>query len=141
MSNDATLDVRHARDLLERAGGLGLDARPRCRRSGITAVPDLTICTFDAERAASLMPGMTCPGKLVPYLKRDALAVPAKAVFTDPLDEENKYVWVLGADATPRKRRVAVGRKSDQKVEIVRGLKPGETVSLEEPKPTADQGK
>ncbi len=52
MSDAATLDVRHARHLLAHAGGLGLGPRPRRRRSGVPAVPDILICTFDAERDA-----------------------------------------------------------------------------------------
>lgn len=50
MTTAAVLDVRHARGQLERAWNLGLGVRPRRRRSGVPAVPDIIICTFDAER-------------------------------------------------------------------------------------------
>jgi multidrug resistance efflux pump len=40
--------------------------------------------------------GMACSVKLVPYLKADALTVPASAVFADEADEDRHHVYVRG---------------------------------------------
>jgi multidrug resistance efflux pump len=81
----------------------------------------------------ALMPGMTCTVKLVPYLKAEALTVPAAAIFADELDEERHYVSVMGAGHKPLKRYVKVGKKTDQKAEILEGLKEGEEILREKP--------
>lgn len=78
-----------------------------------------------------LMPGMTCKIKLVPYLKKDAILVPPKVLVTDELDEDKQYVEVLDKKGKPVRRNVVVGRKTDEKVEIVKGLKEGDKVVLE----------
>ncbi len=84
-------------------------------------------------RAASLVPGMACTVKLVPYADRRALVVPAKAVFEDEWDEDSRYVFVLGKDGKPEKRPVVIGKRSEDRVEIVRGLKENEEILLERP--------
>ncbi len=88
------------------------------------------------KRVASLVPGMSCTVKLIAYLDRRALVLPAKAVFEDEVDEDHRYVFVLGKDGKPQKRPVTIGRKTDEKVEIVRGVAEGEDVLLDRPKDT-----
>jgi Cu(I)/Ag(I) efflux system membrane fusion protein/cobalt-zinc-cadmium efflux system membrane fusion protein len=83
--------------------------------------------------ANPLMPGMACSVKLVPYLKAEALTVPASAVFTDELDEDRNYVYVPGQGDEPVKRTVKVGKKTDQKVEVLEGLKEGEEILQQKP--------
>lgn len=78
-----------------------------------------------------LMPGMTCKVKLVPYFKRDAICVPPKVIVTDELDDRKQSVEVLGEDGKPKTRPVTVGRRTDNQVEILKGLKEGEKVVLE----------
>jgi multidrug efflux pump subunit AcrA (membrane-fusion protein) len=90
------------------------------------------------EKAAALVPGMTCTVKLVPYLDKAALVAPAKAVFSDELDEEKSYVYVTGdGGKTSAKRPVTVGKRSEERVEIVRGLAEGDAILLERPKDAA----
>lgn len=81
-----------------------------------------------------LVPGMACSAKFVPYFKRAALVVPAKAVFTDDRDLRRKYVYLVIGDRPARKQRVEVGHKSDDKLEILDGLNEGDQVLLERPK-------
>jgi HlyD family secretion protein len=88
--------------------------------------------TVDKE-AKSVMPGMACKVKLVPYLKKDALIVPPKAVQTDELDD-HPYVYLLGKDGKAAKRPVTIGSKTDKAVEILQGLAEGDQVLLEAPK-------
>lgn len=85
------------------------------------------------KRAASLVPGMSCTVKLVPYADRRALVVPAKAVFEEEFDEDGRYVFVVGKDGKPQKRPVVIGKKAEDKVEVVRGLAEQEEVLLERP--------
>jgi multidrug efflux pump subunit AcrA (membrane-fusion protein) len=93
-------------------------------------------CAIDVGKdAEALMPGMACTVKLVPYKKEDALTLPAAVVFTEELDEDKAYVYLPGKDGKPEKRPVVVGKKSESKVEILKGLKEGDEVLLEKPAP------
>ncbi|HUT33311.1 MAG TPA: HlyD family efflux transporter periplasmic adaptor subunit [Planctomycetota bacterium] len=94
---------------------------------------EATLSFAAPKDAPALMPGMSCTVKLVSYLKKDALTVPAAAVFTEEADEGATYVLVRKADGTPEKRPVTVGKKADSKAEIVKGLNAGDVVLLEKP--------
>lgn len=86
------------------------------------------------EQNEKIISGMTCKVTVKTYEKKDALTVPAKAVFSEPLDEDARYVHVVpAADAEAVKRSVTVGRASGDKVEILEGLEEGDTILLEEP--------
>jgi multidrug resistance efflux pump len=82
---------------------------------------------------AELVPGMTCQVKIAAYFKADALLAPAKSVFTDELDEEQKYVLVVTADDKHERRNVTVGQSTDKWTEIASGLKEGDKILLEKP--------
>jgi multidrug resistance efflux pump len=86
------------------------------------------------EQARALMPGMTCEVKLVPYLKRDALAIPLAALGTDEIEGAKQLVALPGKGDQPIKREVTVGKRSDKLVEIVAGLREGEEILAEYPK-------
>ncbi len=87
----------------------------------------------EAKDADALVPGMACSVKLVAYRNADALAVPLTAVQTDDLDDEKQYVNVHGKDGKPEKRYVTLGKKSGDKVEVVKGLKEGDEVLVGKP--------
>ena len=86
------------------------------------------------KKAEPLMPGMTCGVKFVVYLKKDALTVPLKAVEDDPLDDEKHYVHVVGKKGKTKKQAVKLGKRADKRVEILKGLKPGDKILAEPPK-------
>ena len=68
-----------------------------------------------------------------------ALAIPKKGLFTDDLDDDQRFVYVVTAGKEPVKRTVAAGRSNDELVEITAGLAVGEEILLEKPgtpKPT-----
>ncbi len=93
------------------------------------------------EKAAAVVPGMACTVKLVPYLEKDALVVPARALFADELDDEKSYVFVTAdGGKTSKKQYVTVGKRSDDRAEIVRGLAAGDEILLERPKDAAPAG-
>jgi multidrug efflux pump subunit AcrA (membrane-fusion protein) len=78
---------------------------------------------------------MSCKVKVVTYDKEKVLTVPKKAVQTDKLDEEQKYVWLVDstdAKAKPVRRDVKLGRSSGDDVEVLSGLKKDDVVSLED---------
>jgi multidrug efflux pump subunit AcrA (membrane-fusion protein) len=88
--------------------------------------------------------GTSCKVTVKAYDKKDALTVPKAAVHDDEEDENKKYVWVVDADdedAKPERRDVTVGKRSGEDVEIVKGLKEGDVVSLEDEKKKADEDK
>lgn len=86
------------------------------------------------KQAEMLVPEMTCTIKLAPYVNKDALTIPASALFTDELDDEEQYVYVLPKDGKPKKQSVTAGKKSGDRVEIVKGLREGDRILREKPK-------
>jgi len=111
----------------------------KAKVEAVSEVP-ITAGNFEAKvavdlpkEAAAIVPGMNCTLKLVSYLKKDALTVPAAAVFTDEADGEATFVFVRKADGTPEKRPVTVGRKADSKAEVLKGLSKGDVVLTERP--------
>ena len=105
----------------------------------VSAIP-VTAGSFEAKLtvdmpkdAEALMPGMACTVKLVAYAKADALTVPATAVFSEELDEDKHFVYLLVKDGKHEKRTVTVGKKTDGKIEIVQGLQAGDEILLEKP--------
>ncbi len=87
-----------------------------------------------------IVPGMSCKVKVVTYDKQSTLTIPKKAVQTDKLDEEQKYVWFIDSKdgdakdpkAKPIRRDVKLGKTSGDDVEVLSGLKKDDVVSLED---------
>jgi HlyD family secretion protein len=94
-----------------------------------------------------IVAGMSCKVKVATYDKADALVVPKKAVHTDKDDEEIKYVWLVDAEEDKAKdasikavrREVTLGKSSGENVEIVKGLKAGDVVSLDDEEKKDDE--
>jgi RND family efflux transporter MFP subunit len=105
--------------------------------SGVPMSPgsfDVRLSVSPEKPAKQIVAGMTCKVKLTPYSKSDALVVPPKTVFSDPDNEEEKYVWLLGKDNKAEKHPVKVGKQTDKAVEIRKGLSEGDKILLEAPK-------
>ena len=49
------------------------------------------------EKAKPVVPGMACKLTLIAYEKKDAITVPAAAVFDNPADGERNLVYVKTA--------------------------------------------
>jgi multidrug efflux pump subunit AcrA (membrane-fusion protein) len=106
----------------------------------VSAVP-VSPGSFDARLSVSpekpakqIVPGMTCKVKLTPYSKSDAVVVPPKTVFSDPDDEDEKFVYLLDKNNKAEKHPVKVGKQTDKQVEIRKGLSEGDKILLEAPK-------
>lgn len=87
-----------------------------------------------SEVPKTLMPGMNCKLKLISYLKRDALCIPLKALVVDEPELGKTSVRVLEPDGKVSLRTVTVGRKTEERAEILAGLSEGDKVLLEPPK-------
>ncbi len=94
-----------------------------------------------SKEADALKPGMACTIKLVPYVKEDALTVPAGAVFTDDLDEDKHYVFLATKGGKHEKRTITIGKKTDKKIELRLGLQEGDEILLEKPKDQEKKGR
>jgi multidrug resistance efflux pump len=80
-------------------------------------------------------PGMGCKIQVTTYNKKDAILVPKAAVHDDEDNEDQKYVWVVDAEdeeAKPERRNVKIGKRKGDEIEILKGLKKGDVVSLED---------
>jgi multidrug efflux pump subunit AcrA (membrane-fusion protein) len=105
--------------------------------------------TFDLAQdqiPAWVVAGMTCKVQITTYDKADTLVVPKKAVHDDKDDPDQHYVWVVDpedTEAKPERRTVKLGKRKDDEVEIVKGLKKGNVISLddEDAKEKADKEK
>ena len=94
---------------------------------------EATISVTFPKGAPRLVPGMNCTARFVAYSRKDALAVPVAAVFSDEPDEAAPHVFLRKADGTHEKRPVTLGRRAEGKAEILKGLSPGDVVLLERP--------
>jgi HlyD family secretion protein len=106
----------------------------------VSAVPvspgsfDVRLSATPDKPAKQVVPGMTCKIKLTPYSKSDAVVVPPKTVFSDPDDEEEKYVYLLDKNNKAEKHSVKVGKQTDKQIEIRKGLSAGDKILLDAPK-------
>jgi multidrug efflux pump subunit AcrA (membrane-fusion protein) len=93
---------------------------------------------FDVEQDEIpdwIVAGMGCKVQITTYDKKDALVVPKKAVHDDKDDPDTHYVWLVDPDdeeAKPKRREVKIGKRKEEDFEIVKGLKPGDVISLED---------
>jgi multidrug efflux pump subunit AcrA (membrane-fusion protein) len=82
-----------------------------------------------------IVPGMSCKVQVVTYDKKDAIVIPKSAVHDDEDDEDKKFVWLADSDdedAKPERRTVKLGKRKGADVEITKGLKKGDVISLDD---------
>jgi HlyD family secretion protein len=114
------------------------EMRIPARVRNVSAVP-VSNGRFEAkidllEEKPQLVAGMEAEVRVTAVAKPEALAIPRKAVFTDELDDGQRYVWIVaGEGKEPVKRTVSVGRANDELAEITVGLSVGEEILLEKP--------
>jgi multidrug efflux pump subunit AcrA (membrane-fusion protein) len=96
-------------------------------RGGVTYVVRLSLgrgSTADGSTAPTPRPGMSAVVDLQVRTARDAVAVPAAAVFRDG---RRDAVWVV-VHGLARERRVRLGAQGTAQVQVLEGLKAGEHV-------------
>jgi RND family efflux transporter MFP subunit len=82
-----------------------------------------------------IVAGMNCKVNVTTYNKADAIVLPKKAVHDDEADPDKHYVWIVpsdDSDAKAERREVKLGKRKEDDVEITKGLKKGDIVSLED---------
>ncbi len=84
----------------------------------------------DAE-ADGLMPGMTCAVHVTAYTNPSAVTIPSAYLFNDPLDGEERFVYVKAAEGRVR-RSVKAGRQFEKETEILSGLEAGDEIYTRE---------
>lgn len=99
----------------------------------IPSAPGLFDCVIQLleDPVDSVAAGMGCELALVTYEQPKALCVPAASVFSDDGDDE-QYVYVIDGDAHAR-RTIKTGRRSGERIEIVKGLKAGDEILVKKP--------
>jgi multidrug efflux pump subunit AcrA (membrane-fusion protein) len=113
--------------------------RLKARVTSVSAVP-VSAGRFEAvidlaEDHPRLVAGMEAEIRVIAANDPSVLAVPKKAVFTEELDDDRTFVYVVSAAGKkPQKRSVATGRSNDDVVEITAGLAEGEKILVEKPK-------
>jgi hypothetical protein len=96
-------------------------------RGGVTYVVRLTLgpgTTADGTTAPTPRPGMSAVVDLKVRTARDAVAVPAAAVFRDG---RRDAVWAV-VNGRARERVVRLGAQGETSVQVLEGLKVGERV-------------
>ncbi len=110
------------------------DLKLAAKLASVASVPfkegsfDATLSLPAPKGAEALVAGMTCSIAVKAYEKKDAIAVPANLVYTDDKDPEKRYVLVLDKDGKQARRDVKAGKKNNGQIEILAGLKAGETI-------------
>jgi multidrug resistance efflux pump len=84
----------------------------------------------------ALMPGMGCAVRFVPYVSKDAIAVPAGCVF----EHEDKHFVTVVHKGKEEKREVNPGESEGGRTEILSGLREGEEILLEPEEKAALKG-
>ena len=79
-----------------------------------------------------LKPAMRCSAEIVTGQVQEAIAVPVQAVFSEA---EEHFCYVPAGRNSIQRTPVTLGRASESFVEIVKGLKSGDTVLLRHPRP------
>jgi multidrug efflux pump subunit AcrA (membrane-fusion protein) len=82
-----------------------------------------------------IAPGMSCKVSMTTYDKKDAVVVPKTAVHDDEYDADKHYVWIVNPDdeeAKPERRDVKLGKRKGDELEIVKGLKKDDVISLDD---------
>jgi multidrug efflux pump subunit AcrA (membrane-fusion protein) len=82
-----------------------------------------------------IVAGMSCKISITTYDALNAIVLPKKAVHDDDYDPETHFVWLVDAEdatAKPKRREVKLGKRKEDEIEILKGLKKGDVVSLED---------
>jgi len=86
---------------------------------------EVTLDSSDSQ----LRPGMTCNCQIIIDRLKDVITVPIQAVF----EKDGKTVVYVKKRTGAEERKVVVGKKSTDFIEIKEGLEPGERVCLRDP--------
>lgn len=126
-------------------GRLQVNAFPQdripCKLQSKSMVPNTDgscECTLAlGDHKLKLSAGLSGSLKLVTYRNPKAIVVPSKSVFAEEGDEGSRFVYLM-KNGKPVKEKVSVGYTSGEMLEIRSGLKVGDAILIEKPKPAAE---
>jgi HlyD family secretion protein len=109
----------------------GVEEKVKGRVSLISPAVDLGSTTIEvwvetSNPGSALKPGMTVQVQIAAATAKDALAVPASAVYKNA--DGTSFVLVAGADEKAHSKTVETGISSATEVQILGGIKEGEAV-------------
>jgi HlyD family secretion protein len=109
----------------------GLDEPVKARVSLVSPALDPGSTTVEVWVEArkpdpALRPGLTVPVSITAKTARDAIVVPAAAVFHS--EEAGDYVLVAGSDSKAHQKKVQVGIRNKDSAQIVSGINEGDAV-------------
>jgi RND family efflux transporter MFP subunit len=81
--------------------------------------------------SSKLKSGMFAEGEIQTGVTKQAIVIPASAVYRDDRSAKSSFVFVVENSKAAR-RAVRIGRERDSKLEIVEGLKPGDMLIAEQ---------
>ena len=79
-----------------------------------------------ANPGERLRPGVTVKLSVVAETIKDTVVIPPEAVL--PSQEGGSVAMVVGADSTAKERKIEIGVRESDKVQILKGLQPGEKI-------------
>ncbi len=85
-----------------------------------------------------LRPGMSATGVVLLESQPDVLLIPAKASF---LQAGKPHVWIQKATGAWEARPIEVGKRNDNDIVVLKGLREGERIALENPAEVAKRAK
>ncbi len=83
------------------------------------------------QKDTRLKPGLTANITIIGEKKENILTIPIRAIFSD--NDGNDIVYYAVRDSIGKSQIIKTGINDLQKVEVIEGLKAGDTISLEEP--------
>jgi len=95
---------------------------------------DLTVDVVIPEDQQSPLPGSLANLKVVLYEKANALTLPSSTIFSEDADPDSKFVYLPSKNGKTKKKKVKVGKKSGDRIEILNGIRLGAKVLSEKPK-------
>jgi HlyD family secretion protein len=111
------------------------DLKVAAKVTNIAAVPTTpgkfeALVALEYPNDAPLAPGMACSVKLVPYSRKDAVVVPASAVYEE---NDQHFVALVAAAGKSAPHPVTVGHTRKDEIEILKGLRAGDEILLDRP--------
>jgi HlyD family secretion protein len=95
---------------------------------------DLTVEVVIPEDQKLPLPGTLGNLKVVIYEKANALTLPSSAVFSEDADPDSKFVYLPSKNGKTKKKKIEVGKRSGDRIEILKGIRMGTKVLSEKPK-------
>lgn len=79
------------------------------------------------------IPGSACSLECVTYYREDAITLPSSVIRAEDHYPKTKFVYILNKNGKQQKRKIEIGKKSGESVEILSGIRMGMKVLKNKP--------